>query len=221
MIWASGAPSLQCGAEGLPASRWAPRHGWLAWPSSQAATALARLLWVEVEGPATEHLSSASGSKPVLLAAPRWGRLGHGAGPATTGLEAKIQHICELNMFHRGAGTTSGEVLQGKGLSCTPLLRLKSPSDSTEHGRSKSDEAFLHLVHARRLSFSSWLQRMGQMEAFRVEALQSGNSLGWSGAQPRSPSASHPAKALATQGTRPPVFQHLRSGDPARRGGAK
>lgn len=78
------------------------------------------------------------------------GRLGHGAGPASTGLEAKIQHTCELNMFHRGSGTTSGEVLKGKDLSCTPLLRLKSPSDSTEHGRSKSDEAPLHLVHARR-----------------------------------------------------------------------
>lgn len=77
------------------------------------------------------------------------GRAGHGAGPATTELEAKIKYTRELNMFHRGAGTTSREVLKGRGLSCTPLLRLKSPSDFTQHGRSKSDEASLHLVHTR------------------------------------------------------------------------
>lgn len=100
----------------------------------------------------TPAFSSVSGGKPALPAAPQRGRDGHGAGPAATELEAKIKHTHELNVVPRGAGTTSGDVLKGRGLSWTPLLRLTSPSASAKHGRSESDEASLHLVAGWRVS---------------------------------------------------------------------
>lgn len=52
---------------------------------------LARLLWVEVEGPVTEHLSSASERKLVLFGAPRGGEgLGMGQVLLLQGLKQKF-----------------------------------------------------------------------------------------------------------------------------------
>lgn len=117
-----GGPLSTCGWRGLHPrlpGRWQGCRAWK-WRALQQTTCHSLLLLVEA----------------VLPAAPQRGRVGHGAGPATTELKANVKHTRELNTFHRGAGTTSGEVSKGRGLSCTPLLRRISPGDSTKHGRS-------------------------------------------------------------------------------------
>lgn len=81
------------------------------------------------EGPAAEHpvvLLCSQRQTYASRSSSERGRDGHDLGPSTE-LEAKIKHTHELNVVPRGAGTTSGETLKERGLSCTPLLRLMSP----------------------------------------------------------------------------------------------
>lgn len=172
------------------------------WPSSQAAVALARLPWVELEGPKEE-------CPVILFCSQRQTHSSHssshtqgglGAGPATKELEAKLNKR-KLNVVPQRGWNHFWGSSERKGSKLHPTLEIAVPRQIPRRTAGQSQTRPLSVRWQDR-EFFHVVPKLAQMEAFWVGPLQSVNSSGWGQGSRRSPiSASCLTEAQATQST--------------------